>query len=161
MTEGNKMNPDIYAPPVTPEPGPSRGQLGTILFFVAYLLLSSFNAAIGLVTGNVEAKMKNRTELSADSQASANAAWRRGYLTGTVLSNFLFPVIVGSLFLIGKRYRNLRSFAKICMITSIVLVLSSLATLGSKLGTARAINQGKELNTEKAKPFQMERTQNP
>lgn len=64
-----------------------------------------------------------------------NSSARMGYMTGSVLSVIILPLLVVLIFQIGKRFRNSRSRVRIFFWMSVLILLSKLSKLAQSLPT--------------------------
>jgi uncharacterized oligopeptide transporter (OPT) family protein len=117
-----------YEPPREIQP-PNKGTGAAIGFLFLTLVLATLSAVIGLALKGPQIAELNRQRIAAG-QPPLDSATKSGMLLGYVTPNYFVPFVVAGLFAIARKYRNRRSFAKIAMITSIVIFVSALGNLG-------------------------------
>lgn len=117
MGENNELKEE----PVYQEP--EKSTAGTVLWIIGALIILFLAGFLSFAANS--------------SDYTGNRASTIGYYSGLFLAPFIFAGIVTLLFMIGKRFRNLRSAAKIAFFTGLIMLISSLANLGNRANANR------------------------
>ena len=106
--------------PVYSKPQYSAG--GTALWILGAIIMLLLSGFLSFIT--------NLENFSGNREAAI------GFAVGNFLAPVILAAVVVALFMIGKKFRNLRSVAKIVFFTALVMILPSLTKIG-KMGQAR------------------------
>ncbi|MBX7088877.1 MAG: hypothetical protein K1X70_20745 [Leptospirales bacterium] len=114
---------------IGPGPGKSRGR--AVGFLLLYLLFGSVAALSSMVVAGQRINDLDNESMSAQQRTSYARNWLIGQaVTGGI--NYVVPLLVGGVFLIGRKYRSWRAFWKIGMITAMILAAISTVNLGQR-----------------------------